>query len=60
MEHWTDRYIAEQAQQAAVVYRDPKISEYAEVDEVRDTRRRCDLDELRESALLREYEAARR
>ena len=58
MEHWTSRYIAEQAEQAAVVYRDPRISEYTEADEVRDAVQRRDLDELRESALLREYDGA--
>ena len=36
MEPWTNRYIAAQAQQAAVVYRDPRITEYTEADEVRD------------------------
>src|SRR5665647_3474617 len=36
MEHWTDRYVAEQARQAAAVYSDPMITEYAEGDEVRD------------------------
>jgi hypothetical protein len=39
MEYWTDRYVAEQARQAAAVYSDPMITEYTEADEVRDDRR---------------------
>ena len=39
MEPWTHRYVAQQAEQAAVVYRDPRITDYAEADEVRDAGR---------------------
>jgi hypothetical protein len=34
--HWINRHVAEQAQQAAIVNRDPRITEYTEDDEVRD------------------------
>ena len=34
--HWINRHVAHQAQQAAIVNRDPRITEYAEGDEVRD------------------------